>query len=43
MPELQGMLSDQQVADVLNYARRTFAKAPPSIKATDVATERARP
>jgi mono/diheme cytochrome c family protein len=43
MPELQGMLDDQQVADVLNYARQTFAKAPSSITAAEVAAQRARP
>jgi len=43
MPELQGTLSDQQVADVLNYSRRTFAKAPSAITAKDVAAQRAKP
>jgi len=43
MPELSGMLDDQQVADVLNYARQTFAKAPSSITARDVAAQRAKP
>jgi glucose/arabinose dehydrogenase len=43
MPELQGMLSDQQVADVLNYARRTFTGTTSAIEARDVATQRARP
>ena len=43
MPELQGMLSDQQVADVLNYARRTFTGTTSAIEARDVAAQRARP
>ena len=43
MPELQGMLSDQQVADVLNYARRTFTGTVSAIEARDVAAQRARP
>jgi glucose/arabinose dehydrogenase/mono/diheme cytochrome c family protein len=43
MPELQGMLDDQQVADVLNYARQMFAKTPSAITAMDVAAQRAKP
>jgi len=43
MPELQGTLSDQQVADVLNYARRTFAGTASAIEARDVAAQRAKP
>jgi len=43
MPELQGMLDDQQVADVLNFARQTFAKTPSAITARDVAAQRAKP
>jgi glucose/arabinose dehydrogenase/cytochrome c5 len=43
MPELQGMLSDQEVADVLNYARRTFTGTTSAIEARDVAAQRARP
>jgi hypothetical protein len=39
----QGMLDDQQVADVLNYAREIFAKTPSTITDKDVAAQRAKP
>jgi glucose/arabinose dehydrogenase/cytochrome c551/c552 len=43
MPPLNS-LSDQQVADVLNYARRMFAGAPtPKVAARDVGAQRAKP
>jgi len=42
MPEMSN-LTDEQIADVLNFARRTFARTPSSITARDVAAERARP
>ena len=42
MPPLMA-LSDQQIADVLNYARRMFAKAASPIAAQDVAAQRNKP
>jgi mono/diheme cytochrome c family protein len=42
MPPLAA-LSDQQVADVIGYARRMFAKAASPIAARDVAAQRAKP
>jgi glucose/arabinose dehydrogenase len=42
MPELSA-LGDQEIADVLNYARRTFGKLAASIAPRDVAAQRAKP
>ena len=42
MAELSA-LSDQEIADGLNYTRRRFANVPSTIAAKDVATQRAKP
>jgi len=42
MPPLAA-LSDDQIADVLNYARQMFGKAAGKVTARDVAAQRAKP
>ena len=42
MAELSA-LSDQEIADGLNYTRRRFAKVPSTITSKDVAAQRAKP
>jgi hypothetical protein len=42
MAELSA-LTDQEIADGLNYTRRRFANVPPTITTKDVAAQRAKP
>ena len=42
MPDLSA-LTDQEIADAVNYARRTFAKVASAVSPKDVAAQRGKP